>query len=166
MKNLLVLVFFSILLVPLARTAFAAPAAPGTPEQVTRLPVNGTIQTMETYSNATPVLHGTATGSGDATQIGRFALSYKVDWDFLDLSTNGSAYFVTPNGDSLQAKAMGQAALDPNSGLYNVTEIYTITGGTGQFEGAHGTLTLKRLVNLASGATSGTIDGMLLIPSK
>jgi hypothetical protein len=121
---------------------------------------------METYSNATPVLHGTATGSGDATQIGRFALSYKVDWDFLDLSTNGSAYFVTPNGDSLQAKAMGQAALDPNSGLYNVTEIYTITGGTGQFEGAHGTLTLKRLVNLASGATSGTIDGMLLIPSK
>jgi len=164
MKNFLAFIIFSVLLVPLARTVFAAPAAPGTPAQVTGLPVNGTMQSTETYSNASPSLLVSATGSGDATQIGRFALTYQVEWDFLDLSTTGSANFVMPNGDSLQAKVIGQAAVDQTSVAYNVIEIYTITGGTGRFEGASGTLTLKRLVSMSTGATSSTIAGTLLIP--
>jgi hypothetical protein len=164
MKKLFVFIIFSTFLVPLARTVFAAPATPGITPQVTLLPVNGTMRTSETYSNASPTLLVTATGSGDATQLGRFVLSYKAEWDFLDHSTTGTAYFFTSNGDNFQAEVRGQATVDQTPGMYNVIEIYTITGGTGQFEGASGTLTLKRQVNLATGATTGTFEGTLLIP--
>ena len=48
--------------------------------------------------------------------------------------------------------------------MYNVIEIYTITGGTDRFAGASGTLTLKRLVSLTTGVTAGTFEGTILIP--
>ena len=164
MKKVFVFIIALLFLIPLARTALAAPANPGRPEPVTRLPFKGTIQSTETYSNLNPNMLATATGSGEAGYIGRFAVSYKIEWDFQDLSTTGTAYFVTPNGDSLQAKVMGQAAEDRTPGLYNVVEICSITGGTGQFENARGTLTLRRQVNLSTGIASSTIEGTLLVP--
>ena len=108
----------------------------------------------------------TATGSGDVTSFGRFAMSYKLEWNLLNLATTGTAYFVTPNGDSLQAQVIGQATADGTSGIYNVIEIYTVTGGTGQFENASGTLTLKRLVNRTTGVSTSTFEGMLVMKSS
>lgn len=168
MKQLLVFAIALIFLIPLARTVFAAPAATVEPAvdsaQMRRLPLKGTMQSTEIYSNIFPTLFATATGTGDATQIGRFAVGYRIEMDLLDLSTTETAYFVTPNGDSLQAKAVGQAAEDKTSGMYNVIEIYTITGGTGLFEAASGTFTLKRLFNLTTGVTASTFEGTILIP--
>lgn len=167
MKQLLVFAIALIFLVPLARTVFAAPAvtvAPTVkPAQMRRLLLNGTMQSTETYSNAFPTMFVTATGTGDAPQIGRFAVSYRIEMDLLDLSTTETAYFVTPNGDNFQAKAVGQAVEDKTPGVYNAIEIYTITGGTGLFEGASGTFTLRRLFNLATGVTTSTFEGTILI---
>jgi hypothetical protein len=67
------------------------------------------------------------------------------------------------NGDSLQAKGVGQAIEDRTPGMFNVVEIYTITGGTGRFTGASGTFTLKRLVSVTAGVASGTFEGYILI---
>ena len=164
MKQLLVFVLALIFLIPLARTAFAAPAANVVPAQLTHIPFQGTMQSMENYSNVSPTMFVTATGSGDATQIGRFAVSYKSEWNLVDLSATETAYFVTPEGNSFQAKAVGQAIEDRTPGMYNVIAIYTITGGMGRFEGASGTFTLKRLVSLTTGATSSTFEGTILIP--
>lgn len=164
MKQLLVFVIALIFLIPLARTAFAAPAANVVPAQLTHIPFQGTMQSMENYSNVSPTMFVTATGSGDATQIGRFAVSYKSEWNLVDLSATETAYFVTPEGNSFQAKAVGQAIEDRTPGMYNVIAIYTITGGMGRFEGASGTFTLKRLVSLTTGATSSTFEGTILIP--
>lgn len=164
MKQLLVFVIGLIFLIPLARTAFAAPAANVAPAQLTHIPFQGTMQSMENYSNVSPTLFVTATGSGDATQIGRFAVGYKSEWNLVDLSATETAYFVTPEGNSFQAKAVGQAIEDRTPGMYNVIAIYTITGGMGRFEGASGTFTLKRLVSLTTGATSSTFEGTILIP--
>jgi hypothetical protein len=47
--------------------------------------------------------------------------------------------------------------------MFNVVEIYTITGGTGRFTGASGTFTLKRLVSVTAGVASGTFEGYILI---
>ena len=166
MKKLIVFVVALIFLIPLARTAFAAPAENVVHAQITHLPFKGTMQSTEAYSNVYPTMIVTATGSGEAPQIGRFALSYRLEWNFLDLSTTETAYFVTPNGDSLQAKAIGQAIEDRTPGMYNVMEIYTITGGTGRFAGASGTFTLKRLVSLTAGITTSTFEGYILIPAN
>lgn len=86
--------------------------------------------------------------------------------NLLDLSATETAYLVTPNGDGLQATAVGQASEDRTPGMYNVIEIYTITGGTGRFAGARGTFSVKRLVSITAGVASSTFEGYILMPSN
>lgn len=78
--------------------------------------------------------------------------------------TMTSVYFAGKNGDSLQASAVGQAIKDRTPGMFKVVEIYTITGGTGLFAGASGTLTMNRLLNIDVGVSSSTFEGYILLP--
>jgi hypothetical protein len=43
-------------------------------------------------------------------------------------------------------------------------EILTITGGTGRFEGATGTVISTRVLDQVTGDTSGAFDGTIDIP--
>jgi hypothetical protein len=170
MKQLLVVAFAMIFLIPMARTAFAAPAphAPQTaqaiPSQITRLSVRGIVHSTETYSTAFPTRLVTANGWGDVSELGRFTVNYETEMNLLDLSANESAHFVGTNGNSIQAQGLGQAVEDQTPGIIQLVEIYTITGGSGRFADASGTLTMKRVVNLATGSTAGTLEGYILIP--
>jgi hypothetical protein len=167
MKKLLVLTLALIFLIPLARTALAAPAAKVTPQvttNVTRLPVKGTVQSNENYVTVFPTMSVTASGTGDATQLGQFTVSYHLEISLLDLSAIESAHFIGINGDSLSAEAVGQAAENRTPGMLNLVDIYTITSGTGRFTGASGTITLNRLVSLTTGAAASTFEGYILIP--
>ena len=166
MKSLLVLTLALIFLIPLARTVFAAPAENSVAAKTTRLFFKGTLQSNETYSTISDTRYVTANGSGDSTQLGPFTVSYHVEVNLLDLSRSQSAEFAGSNGDSLQAKGVGQAIEDRTPGMFNVVEIYTITGGRGRFAGASGTFTLKCLASTAAGITSGTFEGYILLPEK
>ena len=44
-----------------------------------------------------------------------------------------------------------------------ITESYTITGGTGRFANATTALTVERVVELATGVTSGKFKGNIAI---
>jgi len=68
------------------------------------------------------------------------------------------------NGNSLNAEAVGQASENRTPNMLNLVEIYTITGGTGRFAGASGTVTLNRLVSVTTGAAASTFEGYILIP--
>jgi hypothetical protein len=172
MKQLFVFALALIFLIPMARTAFAAPdtQSPQAPQpipsqpQMTRLSVRGIVHSTEVYSTAYPTMLVTANGWGEVSELGRFTVNYETEMNLLDLSASESAHFVGTNGNSIQAKGLGQASQDQSPGIFQVVEIYTITGGTGRFTGASGTLTLKRVVNLATGSTAGTLDGYVLIP--
>jgi hypothetical protein len=164
MKNLLVFALALILLIPLAKTAFAAPAAKAVPMKATRYPFQGTTESNESYSTVSPTRFVTANGSGESPQLGRFTVSYHVEENLLDLSGIASIHFTGTNGDSLQAKGVGQAIADRTPGMFNVVEIYTITGGTGRFAGASGAFTVKRLVSITVGIASSTFEGYILIP--
>ena len=169
MKHLLVLGIALMFLISVARTAFAAPISETTPDataNMTRLPFNGSVQSTETSVTVFPTMSGTATGSGNATQLGSFTIRYQVEISLLDLSTTEAAQFSGTNGDSLRAEAVGQATENRTPGMLNVVDIYKITGGTGRFSGASGTFILKRLVSLTTGAASSTFEGYLLIPWK
>lgn len=163
MKSLLVVALALVFLIPLARKVFAAPAGDVVSGNTTRLPFKGTLQSNETYSTVFPTMYVTANGSGEASQLGPFTVSYHVEQNLLDLSETESVHFAGTNGDSLQAKGVGQAIEDRTPGMFNVVEIYTITGGTGRFTGASGTFTLKRLVSVTAGVASGTFEGYILI---
>lgn len=172
MKKLLALVMILLLLIPLARTVFAAPArvpqasSTNIPTQVTRLPFQGTIQSTQNSVTVFPITSVSATGSGNATQVGTFTVSYQAEISLLDLSVTELARFTSVNGDSLEADAVGQATEDRTPGMLNFVEIYRITGGTGPYAGASGTFTLHRLANVPGGAAYSTFEGYILIPWK
>ena len=70
----------------------------------------------------------------------------------------GSYTFTAANGDQLFATFLGLGVGEP---IANITETLTITGGTGRFAGASGTLTVRRTLDLRSGVSSGSIDGSI-----
>jgi hypothetical protein len=51
-------------------------------------------------------------------------------------------------------------------GFAQITEHNTITGGTGRFAGAQGSFIVERLVELATGLTSGSFQGAITSPGK
>ena len=172
MKSLLVFALALVFLIPLAqKTVFAAPAmsasaAPSNTTKTTRLPFKGTMQSNETYSTAFYTMFVTANGSGEANELGRFTASYEMEANLRDMSVSETVYFAGRNGDSLQAKAVGQAVEDRTPGMFTVVEIYTITGGTGRFDGASGTLTMNRLLSIEAGIASSSFEGYILLPPK
>ena len=166
MKSLLVSVLALILLIPLARTVFAAPAVRDTSANTTRLPFKGSVQSSETYSTVSSTRYVTANGAGESSQLGPFTVSYHVEQNLLDFSETESVHLAGINGDSLQAQGIGQAIEDRTPEMYNVVVIYTITSGTGRFAGARGTFTLKRLMSTKAGLASGTFEGYILMPPR
>jgi len=106
----------------------------------------------------------TATGSGEATQLGRYTVSYEVQVDLpTGTGTGLSAHFVAANGDSLFAEGSGQATPTDDPTVFSIVETYTITGGSGRFENAGGNITVNRVVNLVTGETSGDVDGSIFL---
>ena len=129
------------------------------------LPFRGSSEAVETYQANGPTMSVTAIGSGEATQLGRYTVSYGVEVDLQTLSGTGlSAQFVAANGDSLFAEGSGQATPTDDPTIFSIVETYTITGGTGRFANASGSFTLNRTVNLVTGETSGTMNGTIVLP--
>ena len=107
----------------------------------------------------------TATGTGEATHLGRYTVSYEVEVDLPTGSGTGlSAQYVAANGDTLFAEGSGQATPTDDPTVFVVVETFTITGGTGRFDGATGNFTEERRVNIVTGVTSGTISGTIGLP--
>ena len=131
----------------------------------TPLPLKGSIEALETYQINGPTMFVTASGSGEATHLGRYTVTYEVEVDLpTGTGTGLSAQYVAANGDSLFAEGSGQATPTDDPSVFMVVETYTITGGTGRFAGATGSFTEERRVNIQTGVTSGTISGSIILP--
>jgi hypothetical protein len=163
MKKLLVSTMTALLLVlVLTSAAFATPA---TAER--ELLFKGSLQATETYVLIFPQLFVDANGLGNATLLGRYTVSYEA---VVNIQPDGTglasptAHLVAANGDSLFAEGTGVGTSTDTPNISQIVEVYTITGGTGRFEGATGTFTVNRLVNLVTGATYGTISGTIVLP--
>ena len=162
MKKLLVSTMTTLLLVlVLTSGTFAASAAER------ELLLKGSLQAAETYELVFPQLFVDASGSGNATLLGRYTVSYEA---VVNIQPDGTglasltAHLVAANGDSLFAEGTGVGTSTDTPNINQIVEVYTIVGGTGRFEGATGTFTVNRLVNLVTGATSGTLNGTIVLP--
>jgi hypothetical protein len=160
MKKLLVSTAVALLLVIVVASAtFAAPAA-----GERQLPLKGQLQGTETDTFFPTMFVVDGTGSGNATQLGRYTINFQAEVDLNTLSSSTSATLIAANGDRIFGEGWGQGTPTDDPNLASVVENFTITGGTGRFAGASGNFKLERLVHLDSGFSSGTISGMIVLP--
>ncbi len=105
---------------------------------------------------------------GLATHLSEFTLNYQVTVSLSDGSAKGAGELVAADGDRIFVSIAGQTeATDSDTpNINSIVEIDGITGGTGRFAGAKGGFTVRRLIDLATGFTSGTIHGTIILPGK
>ena len=126
------------------------------------VPFRGSLQGRETdVVQPPPTLLVDGNGTGIATHLGQFTVTWEATVNLENNSGIGSYHFIAANGDSIFAAVVGQAELVEPPDVFRVVEINTITGGTGRFAGAKGSFTVERLVNLTTGFTSGSFHGTI-----
>ena len=158
MKNITKTILYLQMTALFLTAALADPGAAGK-----AVPFKGTIQAVETFDVDFPTLFSHGSGAGQATHLGRFAVTYEFEINIPAASGTGPAHFVAANGDSLFTEVTGQASPTADPDISFIVETHTITGGTGRFAGATGSFTLERLISLATGVTSGSFDGTIVI---
>jgi hypothetical protein len=128
-------------------------------------PIQGSVQAVETTVDFQfPTAFQDGSGSGNATHLGRFTVTFEFAVDVRNFTGVGSAHFIAANGDSIFTDVEGlgtDPAVDPVS---SIVETHTITGGTGRFAGATGSFTLERLLNTVTGVSSGSFVGWISTP--
>jgi len=128
------------------------------------VPFKGTMQGTDTDSDPTPTsIVVTTDGTGTATHLGRFSFTQRVTVDFATGIGAGTSRWVAANGDSLDTTIAG-AGQPTGTGEIRITDVHTITGGTGRFAGAHGRFTVERVASAITFATSGSFEGTITSP--
>ena len=148
-----------LLLILLVSTVFAAPTM-----SERQLLLKGSLQDTETQQVVFPTIFVNGTGSGSATQLGLYTISYQAQLNIPTLSATTSATLVAADGSSLFGEGTGQGTPTGTPGVVSIVETYTITGGTGRFAGAMGNFTVERLIDRATLTSSGTIRGTIVLP--
>ena len=149
---------FAALLLPALDTRAALPST-------RELPLHGTIETVETHIGAFPMFALEVSGVGHASLLGRFGLTMSGTLNLLTRTGAGTARIRAANGDLLFATVVGQATLTGNPNEASVVEILTITGGTGRFAEATGSIRMERIVDSVALVSAGTLEGVIVLPS-
>ena len=117
-----------------------------------QVPFKGTFQGNDAI---VPPATIATTGTGVGTPVGQLSLT-----DVVTLTSAccgpGTGHWIAANGDSIDSTFVASADLSTHSlGYITVTEIHTITGGTGRFSDAHGSFTLHR-THIVTPSADGT----------
>jgi hypothetical protein len=119
------------------------------------LPFRGALQATETVDGALHHLVGT----GEATHLGRFTLTSEFTVTTPPPTASGTAIWTAANGDQIFTTVTGQGVV--TFPVLAVVETHTITGGTGRFAGASGSIILERSINLQTFISSASITGTI-----
>ena len=144
---------------------FVTAALAGPKAAQMQVPFHGTIQTVETVESVVfPIVFNSSIGTGNATHLGQFAWALDVEINISDptaLTATGTGVLTAANGDSLFTEFTATAIDTETPNVIFITEVHTITGGTGRFAVATGTFTREALSNLALGFSFGSFDGFI-----
>jgi hypothetical protein len=131
------------------------------------VPFSGSLQALEhsVFQGPPPgTLLVDASGSGIATHLGQFTLTWNFVVNLADGTGSGPVSFIAANGDAVFTTTFGRSEPTDTPGVFHIVEIQTITGGTGRFTGAHGSFIVDRLTDLNTGLTSGSFHGTMTSP--
>ena len=157
MRNSIYLPMAVLLTAALARPAAAAPDK--------QVPFSGSMQGTEgggVPQGGFVLVNGS--GAGIATHLGRFTMTWAVTVNLSNGTATGSFHFTAANGDTVDTSIAGSSEPTPTPEVFRITEINTITSGTGRFANAQGTFIMERLTDLNTGFTSGSFHGTITPP--
>jgi hypothetical protein len=109
-------------------------------------PVKGTTSGTVTVMLGAP-LGITIDLTGVVTHAGKYSLHLEADGEIIggEVVAHGTFTVVAANGDQLTGPVVFSGPL-PSGGVHETTAVLTITGGTGRFADASGTITSQNLV--------------------
>ena len=119
------------------------------------LPFRGSLTTEADLVPPNPL--AVVTGGGHVTHLGQITVAMTAIVDFATSTSTGTFTFTATNGDELSGTFVGVGVnVEPN--VARLTEVATITGGTGRFQGATGTFTMVRFdtIDFATGHSTGS----------
>ena len=124
------------------------------------VPFQGSLAASEVDIVTFPTLLADGTAEGTATHLGRYTAKFNATVNVLDGTATGNYTFEAANGDQLFSTFTGLGV--PAGGtMASITETLTITGGTGRFADASGTLVVRRALDQATGKSLGAIEGSI-----
>jgi len=138
--------------------------------------INGTFAGSESgapFPNPSEGIYVNGSVISTDTALGPFTLFYSLPADFAFAfmppgNPGGSRLIVgnPANGDSILAYFLGVNSGSCANGDLRHVDPWTIIGGTGRYAGAKGSFTTDQCSNLATGETSGTISGTIVIRGR
>ena len=153
--------------VSLIAATFLTVALSGSAVNAGRVPFNGTWQANEvsTFFGDPPIgFFSNGQGTLTSTELGPLALYLTVIVDLATFDGVGRARLIDANGDSIFVCGTGHAdPVAPNPPIFHITETYTVTGGTGRYANARGSFAVDRTINLSTGDSSGTFNGVIIV---
>ena len=133
-----------------------------------RVPFNGTLEMNE--APATPFgdppigLFTNGQGTQTSTELGPLALYFTALVDLATLDGVGRSRLIDANGDSIFTYGTGHAVpVTEDPPVFHITETAIVTGGTGRYAGARGSYADERTVDLSTGDSSGTFNGVIIV---
>ena len=146
----------------IATAALAALTLAGPVSAGTDLPFKGALAGNATVTPlGGPMVAVVIEATGTATHIGRFTLQAPHVVNQATLTAVGTYTLTAANGDVLTADLAGTARMVEPPNVVAITETATVTGGTGRFAGATGSIQVERVFNRATGVTTGTFEGWI-----
>jgi hypothetical protein len=141
--------------------ALAIPAAAG--DQV---PFKGTMQghDVDSPGPSQGTIVVTTTGTGIGSHLGDFSFAQVATVNLAASTDTGSAHWVAANGDSIDTTFAGSGEPAATPGIISITEVHTVTGGTGRFASAQGSFVVERLASAVTFLTSGSFHGTITSP--
>lgn len=124
--------------------------------QNAQLPFKGNLQATEAVDGAQHQL----AGMGNGTHLGQF--TYTADLTVNDETGEGlgTVIWTAANGDQIFTSTTGEV-VGVNVPIISLMETQIITGGTGRFIAASGTIIVERSLNLLTGITTGSFTGTI-----
>ena len=144
-----------------AGLAVAAFAFAGAASAEHAVPFKGSFSGTATISGAVVSI----AASGQATHLGRSSQTLVATLTpgpgpFCQ-TTVGTGVLTAANGDQIFVSASGTACVNPSTGVIHIAGTQTITGGTGRFQNASGTLTVSGTADSTTLQLSYTLDGSI-----
>ena len=141
---------------PTSPTGAGLATAPTLARGATELPFRGSLKTEADLVPPNPV--AVLTGTGHATHLGQITMAMTALVDFATSTATGTFNFTAANGDELSGTFIGVEGVFVGPNLARITEVATITGGTGRFQGVTGTFIMVRFdtIDFATGHSTGS----------